>query len=67
MLIEWFTNLSSDFLSVEAPKMLMLAGTDRLDKTLTIGQMQGKFQLEVLPQAGHVIQEDVCSVHTNVL
>jgi protein phosphatase methylesterase 1 len=35
----------------------MLAGTDRLDKELTIGQMQGKFQLVVLP-TGHTIQED---------
>lgn len=39
--------------------MLLLAGTDRLDKALTIGQMQGKFQLELIPQVGHVIQEDV--------
>jgi hypothetical protein len=29
----------------------MLAGTDRLDRTLTIGQMQGKFQMVLLPQA----------------
>lgn len=38
--------------------MLLLAGTDRLDKVLTIGQMQGKFQLVLLPTAGHAIQED---------
>ena len=58
----------------------MLAGTDRLDKDLMIGQMQGKptdilvlcslrqvadsldlgkFQLQVLPAAGHFIQEDL--------
>lgn len=56
----------------------MLAGTDRLDKDLMIGQMQGmfilfffllgrrkqanagqgKFQLQILPEAGHFIQED---------
>jgi protein phosphatase methylesterase 1 len=30
----------------------------RLDKTLTIGQMQGKFQLVLMPAAGHAIQED---------
>lgn len=41
---------------VPCPKMLLLAGTDRLDKVLTIGQMQGKFQLAVLPMAGHAIQ-----------
>lgn len=38
--------------------MLILAGTDRLDKTLMIGQMQGKFQLEVLPDVGHMLHED---------
>ena len=31
-------------------QILILAGTDRLDKALTIGQMQGKFQLALLPQ-----------------
>jgi hypothetical protein len=30
--------------------VLMLAGTDRLDRTLTIGQMQGRFQMVLLPQ-----------------
>jgi protein phosphatase methylesterase 1 len=55
----WFEGLSDAFLRVAAPRLLILAGTDRLDKTLLIGQMQGKFQLEILPQAGHSIQEDV--------
>ena len=54
----WYTGLSDAFLRVQAPKMLILAGTDRLDKTLTIAQMQGKFQLVVLPQAGHAVHED---------
>ncbi|OWK17852.1 PPME1 [Cervus elaphus hippelaphus] len=31
---------------------------DRLDKDLTIGQMQGKFQMQVLPQCGHAVHED---------
>ena len=30
----------------------------RLDRELTIGQMQGKFQLVLMPKAGHAIQED---------
>ena len=55
----WFTGLSSKFLSVPATKMLVLAGIDRLDKDLTVGQMQGKFQMQVLPQAGHAVHEDV--------
>lgn len=42
--------------------MLLLAGTDRLDTALTVGQMQGKFQLVVLPAVGHTIQEDVSTI-----
>lgn len=38
--------------------MLLLAGTDRLDKELTIAQMQGKFVFKVLSKVGHVVQED---------
>ncbi|BDA49543.1 Protein phosphatase methylesterase 1 [Coccomyxa sp. Obi] len=54
----WYEGLSDAFLGVKVPKVLMLAGTDRLDRTLTIGQMQGRFQLVLLPQAGHAIHED---------
>lgn len=46
----WYEGLSDAFLGVKAPKVLMLAGTDRLDRTLTIGQMQGRFQMVLLPQ-----------------
>jgi protein phosphatase methylesterase 1 len=38
----WFVGLSNKFLSARGGKLLLLAGTDRLDKELTIGQMQGK-------------------------
>nr|ACO11356.1 phosphatase methylesterase 1 [Caligus rogercresseyi] len=55
----WFEGLSSKFLSVPASKMLLLAGVDRLDKDLTVGQMRGKFQMQILPQAGHAVHEDV--------
>lgn len=55
----WFTGLSSSFMSGKAAKLLILAGTDRLDKDLMIGQMQGKFQLQVFPEAGHFVQEDL--------
>ena len=54
----WFHGLSSAFLNISAPKVLLLAGVDRLDKELTVGQMQGKFQLQVLSACGHVVQED---------
>lgn len=75
----WFTGMSGRFLRGRAAKALLLAGTDRLDKELMVGQMQGmctdefsrpdmiawltsytgKFQLTVIPEAGHFIQEDV--------
>lgn len=55
----WFEGLSQKFLSCPAPKMLILAGPDRLDKDLTIGQMQGKFQMNLLPQCGHAVHEDL--------
>ncbi|XP_069677417.1 protein phosphatase methylesterase 1 isoform X1 [Periplaneta americana] len=55
----WFQGLSNTFLSCPVPKMLLLAGIDRLDRDLTVGQMQGKFQMQVLPQCGHAVHEDV--------
>ncbi|KAL7312579.1 Protein phosphatase methylesterase 1 [Mucor circinelloides] len=55
---EWFNGLSGKFLNSGTAKLLILAGTDRLDKPLIIGQMQGKFQLTIFPDAGHFLQED---------
>ncbi|KAL5012268.1 hypothetical protein ScPMuIL_010819 [Solemya velum] len=63
----WFRGLSQRFLSCEVPKMLLLAGVDRLDRDLTIGQMQGKFQMQVLPQCGHAVHEDVPDKVADVL
>ena len=54
----WFSGLSSAFLSVPCPKLLLLAGHDRLDTTLMIAQMQGKFQMKVVPHSGHAVHED---------
>ncbi|KAF8512476.1 protein phosphatase methylesterase [Gautieria morchelliformis] len=54
----WFTGLSKTFLSARTARLLVLAGTDRLDKELMIGQMQGKFQLVVIPNVGHMVHED---------
>ncbi|OIT34887.1 PREDICTED: protein phosphatase methylesterase 1-like [Nicotiana attenuata] len=54
-----YEGLSEKFLSSPVPKILLLAGTDRLDRALTIGQMQGKFQMVVVRHTGHAIQEDV--------
>lgn len=39
-------------LQLRVPKMLLLAGTDRLDKALTIGQMQ----VQAEPSFMHILQ-----------
>jgi hypothetical protein len=53
----WFTGLSSKFLAARTARVLVLAGTDRLDKELMIGQMQGKFQQVVVLSVGHMLHE----------
>ncbi|XP_047980751.1 protein phosphatase methylesterase 1 [Salvia hispanica] len=63
----WYEGLSEKFLASPVPKLLLLAGTDRLDKTLTIGQMQGKFQMMVVRHTGHAIQEDVPDEFANLI
>lgn len=60
LVIGWFQGLSSAFLAARAARLLILAGTDRLDKELMIGQMQGKFQMEVIPDTGHMLHEVSC-------
>jgi pimeloyl-ACP methyl ester carboxylesterase len=52
----WYEGLSGAFLRTPCPRVLMLAGTDRLDKELLVGHMAGKFQLVVVQEAGHAIQ-----------
>ncbi|KAL3308985.1 Protein phosphatase methylesterase 1, partial [Cichlidogyrus casuarinus] len=54
----WFQGMSEKFLSVHEPKLLLVAGVDRLDTPLTVAQMQGKFQFQVLPKSGHAVHED---------
>ncbi|WVQ73010.1 hypothetical protein IAR50_002573 [Cryptococcus sp. DSM 104548] len=54
----WYTSLSSHFLSLPCARLLILAGQERLDKELMVGQMQGKFQLEVMEGVGHYLHED---------
>ncbi|KAI0461395.1 hypothetical protein LJB42_001064 [Komagataella kurtzmanii] len=62
----WFTGLSNGFITISSriAKMLVLSNHENLDKYLTIGQMQGKFQLVVFrsqqnSQFGHFIHEDI--------
>jgi protein phosphatase methylesterase 1 len=40
---------------------------NRLDKDLTIAQMQGKFEMKIVGHSGHFIHEDVPSAAVNVL
>ncbi|KAK4530032.1 hypothetical protein CCYA_CCYA03G0889 [Cyanidiococcus yangmingshanensis] len=56
---DWFTGMSRRFISVPAPKVLVLAGHDHLDRELMVAQMQGRFQVVILPQAGHSVHEDL--------
>ncbi|KAK4136400.1 protein phosphatase methylesterase [Trichocladium antarcticum] len=63
----WFRGLSGKFLGGRGGKMLLLAGTDRLDTELMIGQMQGKYALQVFPEAGHFIHEDLPEKTATVL
>ncbi|KAF9791398.1 hypothetical protein SFRURICE_014110 [Spodoptera frugiperda] len=39
----WFRGLSAAFLAVRAPRLLLLASIDGLDRELTVGQMQGSY------------------------
>ncbi|KAL3267881.1 hypothetical protein HHI36_007021 [Cryptolaemus montrouzieri] len=54
----WFQGLSQKFLELQIPKILLLANIHGLDTALTVGQMQGKFQFQVLAKSGHAIHED---------
>ena len=54
----WFCGLSQLFLSCPLPKLLMLAGSDRLDTPMMIAHMQGKLQVDVMANSGHSVQED---------
>ncbi|XP_023948114.2 protein phosphatase methylesterase 1 [Bicyclus anynana] len=54
----WFLGLSAAFLSTRAPRLLLLASVEGLDRALTVGQMQGKFQMQVLTRCGHAVHED---------
>lgn len=44
----WFEGLSQKFLDLPVPKLLLLASIDGLDRTLTVGQMQGNDRMILL-------------------
>ena len=50
--------LTKQFLDVKIAKLMLLAEKERMDKDLTIANMQGKFRLNVLHNVGHCMHED---------
>ncbi|RNF04032.1 protein phosphatase methylesterase 1 [Trypanosoma conorhini] len=55
----WFNGLDDAFVGLPCPKILCLANAERLDDALTVAQMQGKFQFEVLGGGcGHYVMDD---------
>jgi protein phosphatase methylesterase 1 len=54
----WYEGLTEMFLKLRMAKMLVIAQVDRLDKAMTIAQMQGKIQVSLVDSVGHVIHED---------
>ncbi|PFH37849.1 putative chain a, pp2a-specific methylesterase apo form (pme) [Besnoitia besnoiti] len=63
----WFAGMSSLFLQARCTKVLICAGNDRLDRELMIAHMQGKFQVQLVPYSGHVVEEDQPQEVTHVL
>jgi protein phosphatase methylesterase 1 len=45
---DWFSGLSSLFLESTCPRLLILATWDRIDTTLMKGQMEGKFEVQIV-------------------
>lgn len=55
----WFKGLDEAFVSLPCAKMLCTANAERLDKALTVAQMQGKFQFEIIGNGcGHHVMDD---------
>lgn len=55
----WFVGLTDNFLKFPGSRLLILAtDTEYMDREMIIAQMQGKFQLAVIRESGHAIQED---------
>ncbi len=52
---------------MRVPKILLLAASDRMDKDLTIAQMQGKFKLNVINDVGHIVHEDNPQAAYNII
>ncbi|CAN0504003.1 unnamed protein product, partial [Ectocarpus sp. 8 AP-2014] len=51
---DWFEGMSKAFLELPAPKLLIVAGMDRLDTELTAAHMQGRWAPKKLIQTDEV-------------
>lgn len=56
----WFVGLSKKFLEARGGKLLLLAGTDRLDKELIIGQMQGEKSVTLSLEIANRFDREIC-------
>eukprot|EP00884_Botryococcus_braunii_P014509 jgi/Botrbrau1/23059/Bobra.0243s0002.1 len=56
--VEWYDNLGPTFLSVRVPRLVLMSREGRFTNDLVVAQMQGKYQLQMLPLAGYAIHED---------
>lgn len=55
----WFRGMDKKFLNASCgPKIVLVQDPNNLDKEMTIAQMQGKFQIQMLPSSGHAVHED---------
>nr|SVE80774.1 EOG090X07NZ [Daphnia magna] len=64
----WFHGLSATFLAIPVAKLLLLAGIDRLDKELTIGQMQGEFRRQTaISKVSHTVAKFVPGTITCII
>lgn len=51
--------MTIEFLAKKCAKLLILSKREYLEnKELLIAEMQGKFQVEIISNSGHAIQED---------
>ena len=54
----WFRGTSTAFAKMSIPRVLVVTDVDQLDSDLTVGQMMGRFGVEVIKGSGHSINED---------
>jgi protein phosphatase methylesterase 1 len=54
----WFENFSQTFLALMVPKLILISDVQLLDDQLTKAQIQGKFQLKLIPGQGHLLHEE---------